>query len=272
VAVLQSGEPWPEDALASRLDAAYYALTRTTGRHFGRPREGWFLTGVAGLDAPTMNRAVVESAEPVEVQRVAEEAAAFFAERDCSWSVVLSTFRDTSRWHGELLSRGFSCASTLDVLVREPGPLPPVAGPPVEVRVAEADEVPAFTDVLMEVFRMPRRFYPALLDMTDAWRRAGARLYVVEREGELVATTLLAVVDGVAGIYNVGTVRSARRQGLARAMLARALEDARDADVVTLQVAPEGFVEGFYLGLGFQPRYTWRFYTPRTRGLFGGLR
>jgi ribosomal protein S18 acetylase RimI-like enzyme len=75
-------------------------------------------------------------------------------------------------------------------------------------------------------------------------------------------------VDGVAGIYNVGTVRHARRQGLARAMLARALEDARGAEVVTLQVAPEGFVEGFYLDLGFAPRYSWRFYTPRPRGFF----
>jgi ribosomal protein S18 acetylase RimI-like enzyme len=265
--VLQSGEPWPEDSLASRLDAAYYALTRTTTRHFGRAREGWFLTGVAGLDAPTMNRAAIDTAEPVDVQRIAEEAADYFAERDCSWSVVLSSFRDTHRWHGELVSRGFTCASTLDVLVREPGPLED-AGPPVDVRLARPDEVPAFTDVLMDVFRMPRRFYPALLDMTDAWRRAGARLYVVERDGALVATTLLAQTDGVAGIYNVGTLRSARREGLARAMLARALEDARDADVVTLQVAPEGFVEGFYLDLGFAPRYTWRFYTPRPRGLF----
>lgn len=264
--VLQSGEPWPEDPLAARLDAAYYSLTRTTARHFGRPREGWFLTGVAGLDAPTMNRAVVEHADAYDVERVTSEAATYFGERDCSWSVVLATFRDTQRWHGELVARGFHCASTLDVLVREPGPLDD-PGPSDDVRLAAASELPAFTECLMDVFRMPRRFYPALLDMTEAWRKSGARLYVVERDGELVATTLLALVDGVAGIYNVGTVRHARRQGLARAMLARALEDARDADVVTLQVAPEGFVEGFYLDLGFAPRYAWRFYTPRRRGL-----
>ncbi|MEA3200535.1 MAG: Acetyltransferase domain [Thermoplasmata archaeon] len=264
--MLQSGEPWPEDPLASRLDAAYYALTRTTDRHFGRAREGWFLTGVAGLDAPTMNRAVIESADAFDVERVAAEAAAFFEERECAWSITLATFRDTQRWHGELVSRGFSCASTLDVLVREPGPLP--AGPDLGVRLARPDELPAFTEALMDVFRMPRRFYPALLDMTEAWRKAGAKLYVVEREGAIVATTLLAIVDGVAGIYNVGTTRGARRQGLARALMARALEDARDADVVTLQVAPEGFVEGFYLDLGFQPRYAWRFYTPRRRGFF----
>jgi GNAT superfamily N-acetyltransferase len=120
----------------------------------------------------------------------------------------------------------------------------------------------------MDVFRMPRRFYPALVDMTDAWRRAGAKLYVAEADGKIVGTTLMAVIDGVAGIYNVATTRGARRQGIAKALMARALDDSLDADVVTLQVAPEGFVEGFYLDLGFEPRYTWRFYTPRPRGLF----
>jgi len=266
-AMLQGGEEWPEDALAGRLDAAYYALTATTERHFGRKREGWALTGVAGLDAPTMNRAVVERADVLEAQRVIDEASDYFGERDCSWSVVLATFRDTQRWHAELVARGLSCASTLDVLVREPGPMKEDA-PDVGVREAGADEVGRFTETLMEVFRMPRRFFPALVDMTEAWRKAGARLYVVEQEGELVATTLLANVDGVAGIYNVGTLRRARRQGIAKALMARALEDSQDADVVTLQVAPEGFVEGFYLGLGFEPRYSWRFYTPRARGIF----
>ena len=267
--VLQGSEEWPGDPLSERLDAAYYALTRTTERHFGRAGKGWFLTGVAGLDAPTMNRAVVEDARPEEVERVLREANAFFAERECSWSVVLSTFRETARWHSELVMRGYSATTTLDVLVREPGAPQGVAQDP-RVRLARPDEVGLFTDLLMEVFRMPRRFYPALRDMTDAWRQHGARLYLAEVDGEAVATALLAEVDGVAGVYNVGTLRRARRQGLARALMVRALEDARDADLVTLQVAPEGFVEGFYLDLGFVPRYQWRFYSPRPRiGFFG---
>lgn len=266
--VLQGGEEWPPDGLARRLDAAYYALTRTTQRHFGRDGPGWFLTGVAGLDAPTMNRAVVEDAPPAEVAHLVSEASSFFAERECQWSVVLSSYRDVSRWHSELVARGFATTSTLDVLVREPGPMPDGPDDP-RVRLAKPDETPLFVEILMEVFRMPRRFYPALLDMTEAWRRHGARLYLADVDGQAVATTLLATVDGVAGIYNVGTLRHARRLGLAKSMMARALEDAKDADLVTLQVAPEGFVEGFYLGLGFEPRYSWRFYSPRVRlGLF----
>lgn len=270
--VLQAGdaEAWPIDPLARKLDAAYYALTRTTARHFGEEGDGWFLTGVAGLDAPTMNRAAVTDAAPTDVQRVIDEGTRFFADRATSWSVVLSSFRDTSRWHGELVMRGFHVTTSLDVLAREPGPLSGSV-PEVPVREARASETALFTDLLMEVFRMPRRFQPALLDMTEAWRKAGAKLYFgLDERGEPASTTLLSFVHGVAGIYNVGTVRRERRSGHARALMARALEDAKDADVVTLQVSPEGFVEQFYLDIGFAPVYHWTFYQPRIRVPFFG--
>ena len=263
-------DPWPVDPLAERLDRAYYALTRTTERHFGREADGWALTGVEGLDAPTMNRAAVDTASPTEVQRVLDEASRYFGQRGCTWSVVLSSFRDTRRWHAELLMRGQHVTTTLDVLAREPGRYQGEV-PDVKVREATASEVGLFTDLLMDVFRMPRRFHAALHDMTDAWRRTGGKLYFgLDEHGAPASTTLLTFTDGVAGIYNVGTVRSARRKGHARALMARALDDARDADVVTLQVAPDGFVEPFYFELGFQPVYHWTFYQPRSRIPFFG--
>lgn len=248
--------------MAERLERSYYKLTATTKRHFAKQGDGWFLTGVAGLDAPTMNRAVVDGADVLEVAKITSEAQAFFGERDCSWSVVLSTFREPKSWHSELVARGFTPNSTLDVLVRTPGPIPPVETS-AAIRVATTEEIPEFTEVVMDVFRMPRRFYPALVDLTQAWKDVGAKLYVAELDGQIVATSLMAQLDGVAGIYNVATTRHARRLGVARAMMARALEDSKHADVVTLQVAPEGFVEGFYLRLGFEPLYRWRFYSPR---------
>lgn len=270
--VLQAGdaEPWPIDPLARRLDAAYYALTRTTHRHFGEEHDGWALTGVDGLDAPTMNRAAVHEAPAGEVARVIDGGTRFFADRASMWSIVLSSFRDTRAWHAELVMRGFHVSTTLDVLAREPRPIVG-AVPDVRVREAGADEIGVFTDLLMEVFRMPRRFQHALLDMTEAWRRAGAKLYFgLDEKGQPASTTLVSFIDGIAGIYNVGTLRRERRRGHARALMARALDDARDADVVTLQVSSEGFVEQFYLDLGFSPIYHWTFYQPRVRTpLFG---
>lgn len=270
--VVQTGahDDWPVDPLALRLDRAYYQLTRTTSRFFGQEGNGWFLAGVEGLDAPTMNRAAVDDADAGEVQAILDAGQRFFGERHLTWSVVLSSFRDTSRWHPELVMRGQHVSTSLDILARAPGPLEgPV--PRVEVREARADEVGLFTSLLMDVFRMPRRFHAALLDMTDAWRGSGGKLYFgLDEKGEPASTTLLSFTDGVAGIYNVGTLRRARRQGHARALMARALDDARHADVVTLQVSPEGFVQQFYLDLGFQPVYHWKFYQPRVRMPFFG--
>ena len=112
--MLHVGEGDP--ALSERLERAYYALTATTRRHFSKRGDGWFLTGVAGLDAPTMNRAVVQDASPIEVERILDEAQAFFGERDCQWSVTLSSFRPGREWHGELIARGLHPTSVLDVL------------------------------------------------------------------------------------------------------------------------------------------------------------
>ena len=226
--MLQAGAPDP--ALAARLERSYYKLTATTQRHFTRQGNGWFLTGVAGLDAPTMNRAVIEEADVAEVGNLLREAESFFGERECMWSVVLSSFRDPRTWHSELVARGLSPSSTLDVLVRAPGPIDgPV--PEVDVRVARPDEVARFTDLIMDVFRMPRRFYPALVDMTDAWRRAGAKLYFADlaRAADIPRNT---AVYHLRRLEKEGLVSSVR-QGRVRLYFAPgALERRENADAL----------------------------------------
>lgn len=260
--MLHVGEDPERVALSTRLDRSYDALMATTSRHFGSSGAGWALSGVAGLDTPTMNRLLLRDASPVDAGAILERAALFFRERQVPWSAILSA-GVRADWHGELLARGFTTASTLDVLVRPPARLPEDR-PGITVREAREDELPLFTELLIEVFHMPRRFYPALHDMSEVWRdRLGAKLYFAHDEsGEPAATALLVEHEGVAGIYNVGTRRHARRQGLARALMEHAFEDALGADVVTLQVTPASVAEAFYLRLGFERLHAWRFYAP----------
>jgi GNAT superfamily N-acetyltransferase len=52
------------------------------------------------------------------------------------------------------------------------------------------------------------------------------RHYLAYVGGEVAGCATLLLHDGIAGVWNVGTLRPFRRQGLASALLARALEDA----------------------------------------------
>lgn len=259
-------DPTRDSALSNRLDATYDALMATTSRHFGLARPGYHLSGVAGLDTPTMNRVVLQDASIHDVARLIEDGHDFFGERRVPWSVVLASTRDPA-WHSQLLARGLTYSSALEVLAREPVPLAPASSSDdaVSVREADRDDLALFTELLLEVFHMPRRFYPALADMSAAWRDLGGKLYLADVDGETMGTALLVEVDGVAGIYNVGTRRAARRRGVARALMERAFLDAAGADAVTLQVTPGSIAEGFYARLGFERVHSWRYYVPGVR-------
>ena len=90
------------------------------------------------------------------------------------------------------------------------------------------------------------------------------RLYLGSLEREPVATALLFLGAGVAGgLYGVGTIPEARRQGIGRAMTVVPLLEARAMGyrIGVLHTSPMG--EGIYRRLGFREycklgRYVWR--------------
>lgn len=79
------------------------------------------------------------------------------------------------------------------------------------------------------------------------------RLYVGYVHGRPVATSEVTLAGGVAGVYNVATLASWRRRGIASAVLRAALADAAagGVDTAVLQAAPDGV--GVYRRLGFVP-------------------
>jgi GNAT superfamily N-acetyltransferase len=75
-----------------------------------------------------------------------------------------------------------------------------------------------------------------------------------------VATARVFCVDGVAGVYGVGTVPSHRRQGLGAAVTVAALHEAarRGCDLAFLNPSELGY--GMYAALGFQDVPGWSVY------------
>jgi GNAT superfamily N-acetyltransferase len=70
--------------------------------------------------------------------------------------------------------------------------------------------------------------------------------------GEVVAATSLLFHAGVAGLYGVATVPQARRRGIARTMVLRALALARQEGYHVAILSPTEMSEGIYRRLGFR--------------------
>ena len=80
----------------------------------------------------------------------------------------------------------------------------------------------------------------------------GAHFYVSRFDGENAAMLMAFDHVGDCGIYMVGTVPSARCQGLATALSAHAVAEARDRGCTTVSLQSTRMAEGVYTRVGFR--------------------
>ena len=97
-------------------------------------------------------------------------------------------------------------------------------------------------------------------------------LYLASWEGEPAGIVSLYRLGAFAGVYDVATVGSWRRRGIARALLRRAGMQARDmgCDYLFLQTVAGEVGEKAFARLGYSTRYVRRGYT--TKDAIAGLR
>ena len=129
--------------------------------------------------------------------------------------------------------------------------------------VENEEELAIFSRVMIDVFGMPAFVTAEMFDLFSHLGFDGPLLnYIGLVDGEVVATSSVLHSGGVAGIYNVTTLESARRKGIGAAMTAVPLLEARALGyrVGTLESSESGF--NVYRQLGFQEycklyRYVW---------------
>ncbi len=259
-------EPAGPRVLHDRLETAYFSLARTSPRWFEVRTPKALIGGFAGLDSPTMSRvALLDAPDDGAFEDVLDDAAAFFAARRLPWSVHLTPFSRPATAAAVLRRRGFGVVSELTVMTRSPLAGPPVARADhaaVAVREVAPDEIARFTAHVIDAFHLPPRFQPGIQDVNRAWIEAGGRAYFAIIGEQVVGTALLTRHDGVAGVYNVATLRPWRGRGVATALMRRIALDHRALPerTLTLQVARGSMAESFYERLGFMPRYSWTLY------------
>ena len=101
-------------------------------------------------------------------------------------------------------------------------------------------------DVADQVLEFERRLGAAA--ESDRWFTAPAG-------GAVASCCRVLAADGVGQVEDVGTAPAARRQGLARAVVAAAVAASHAAghELTFLNCDADGWVAGFYAGLGFEP-------------------
>ena len=130
-------------------------------------------------------------------------------------------------------------------------------------RVENEAELDIYCRVVADVFGMPGFVADAFFDLfLNLGFDSPFINYIGSINNEVVATSAVFLGGGVAGIYNVATVESARQKGIGAAMTAIPLLEARSAGyrVGTLESSESGF--NVYRKLGFQEyckisRYIW---------------
>jgi GNAT superfamily N-acetyltransferase len=176
---------------------------------------GVICTGAPGPDAATLARGAIEYFRPTGTPAFTWWLASGARPED--WSPIL---RACGYGYDEQTP---GMAVDLDE-VPEPRP----AG--VEIRpVTDGEELKVWARTFATGFEVPDSFAGPLHELYDSLRGAGSPLrhYVAFLGGEPVATSSLFLGAGVAGIYDVATLRASRGKGLGSAVTATPLLEAR---------------------------------------------
>ena len=138
----------------------------------------------------------------------------------------------------------------------------PMASGLIVQRVTDDETLKQWSQICAKGFGMPDFVGDAFCDFMQYVDPDTVLAYLGWRNGQPVATSLLLLAGGVAGIYNVATIPEARRQGIGAMMTLKPLLDARDRKVNVGILHASEMGADVYRSLGFQEyckigQYVW---------------
>lgn len=176
---------------------------------------GVICSGAPGADAPTLARGAVGY---------------FRSAGTPAFTWWLASGARAEDWSPILRPCGFEYDQQTPGMALDLGELQEPPHVPVEIRpVVGAEDLKVWARIFAAGFEVPDSFAGPLHELYDSLRGAGSPLrhYVAFLDGEPVATSSLFLGAGVAGIYDVATLRAARGKGIGSAVTAAPLLEAR---------------------------------------------
>jgi predicted GNAT family acetyltransferase len=233
---------------SGHLDLAFRHMMQGQGAELGEH----FLRLVTGEPHPLGNLAVV-----TDPSDLATMQAAVGPLLTCGFpTAVLYPQGVSGTVERSLLAAGFADAGKMPAMAVDIERLAATALPPGYewARMGEGDEGRAWGDALAVGYGLPqglaRMMSPECLG-ADMALDAELQFFAIRRKGKAVATSILYLSDGLAGIYCVATRDEERGKGLGAYVTAEPLRAAQRLGyrVGILQSSPAG--HSVYLGLGF---------------------
>ena len=250
----------PLTTLSKANEANMYALTPYScewpgARKYEGPDLAWCVTDIpfpwcnvafnARLDARRADRAIKAFAEVGRKRNVPV----------CWWIGPETTPSDLAgrlKAHG-FIKRGDTTLMAADLYAMHDD-IPTPDGLVIE-QVKDMDALRLWCNIAAVGFNIPPSAEPSLFKWLSTAIGLGQHLqfYLGWVRGLPVATSLLFLAEGVAGLYFITTVPAARRQGIGRVVTLAPLREARRMGygIGVLQASKMG--EGLYRRIGFQP-------------------
>jgi GNAT superfamily N-acetyltransferase len=222
-----------ETLLASWAEYARAAIGSEMRRHPGvvaavfpnEPERGVYNNALLERGLPESRRA--DAIEAMEAAYAAAGVTAFAA-----W-----VHESDRGMRADLQRRGYTVAETTRAMGMS---LDDLRIPPPRLQLAET----AWAEYL-RIFGLPA-------DLLAGGDHAAFELAVARLDGDRVATAMAFDHRCDRGIYNVGTLQRARRRGLATALTAHLLHDARRRGCRTASLQSTAMAEGVYAATGFR--------------------
>jgi ribosomal protein S18 acetylase RimI-like enzyme len=257
-------------ALANAIEANQIGYLKDLGRSPQAEvrRDPDMIRVITGVAAPGSNRIVRAQFEAGDVDARIEAALAYFKSRQLpvTWHTGPST-RPLDLGQ-RLVSHGLTHAGDEPGMAMDLLALPvntPMSSALAIEQVGDLDSLKQWCCTVVRGFGWPERMADTMAKVEadlGTGQYEQRRLYIGYLGGQPVATALVFLGAGVAGLYAVVTLPEARRQGIGHAMTLQALLDARALGyrIGTLHASSMGF--GIYAGLGFKVycqlgRYIW---------------
>ncbi len=133
----------------------------------------------------------------------------------------------------------------------------PASNPPADLlikRVDDAADVLRWVDTFVAAYELgvdEGKIFASALGNLNQKQRDSVLLYWATRNGQPLATAVVMLAEGVAGLYGVATMPTARRQGLGTLITLAALQEARAQGyrIAGLQASQQAY--DLYRALGF---------------------